>query len=125
MSSNLTDASNMKDYSMMTDAYTLFAKSIAGEELTKEEDSFLREYNVRYTLARFLVMQKMNADGIKTSNFQFTPGDEFMKMPIVDIVNSLLEVYSNLQNATPLDFGDASWINNPPFTGRAKTKLGE
>lgn len=109
---------------MKNDAYLLFAKAIAGEDLSDDENKYLREYNIRYTLVRFLVMEKLNVNKPTTKDFQFTPGDEFMTMPIIDIVNSLVEIYDNLKYAEPLDFGDSSFvISNPPVTGRTKTTL--
>lgn len=123
MSSNLTDASNMKDYIMNTEIYELAIKSLLGEEITREEKLRLQRRNAKYELVRFLYMEKMKDAGLK--DFHFTPGESFEDTPTLDIVNSLIAVNEELKNATPLDFGDFSLINNPPVTGRPKIKLGE
>jgi hypothetical protein len=108
---------------MNTDIYELAAKALIGEELTVEEKTRLQKRNAKYALVRFLYMEKMADAGLK--DFQFTPGDEFETIPTIDIVNTLLNINEQLKDAKPFSFGDGSWVNNPPKTGRKKTKLGE
>lgn len=120
----------------MHDIYELSAKAIVGESLTDEEKKTLAEYNAKYKIVRHIVMEKRKHQGFDLVDFQFTPGDDFMKTPIIDVVNSIIESFSALTQ--PLDFGDGAFIfnddgvpikrgiyGNPPVTGRQKTNLGE
>ena len=112
---------------MLDKAFELTMKSISGEELTDDEKKYVRERNAKYELIRHVYIEKMRHDGHDLQNFHFTPGDGFMETPIFDIVNSLLKINESIKNGDyeVLDFGDSSWVNNPPHTGREKTKLGE
>jgi hypothetical protein len=104
-------------------AFEITTKMMVGEDVSEEEKSYAKNYNAKYSIVRHLVMEKMKETKIGLKDFHFTPGEDFMSTPTVDVINSIIETFS--VKATPLDFGDSSWINNPPFTGRAKTKLGE
>jgi hypothetical protein len=120
---------------MNLDIYNLSAKALVGEELTDEEKSTLSEYNARYKLVRWLVMEKRKYQGFDLVDFQFTPGDGFLKAPVIDIVNGVIESFSS--PSEPLVFGDGTFVfdhdgnpipqrgvyGNPPVTGQAKTKL--
>jgi hypothetical protein len=131
---------------MNLDIYNLSAKALVGEELTDEEKSTLSEYNARYKLVRWLVMEKLNShekekgskyEGYSTKDFQFTPGDRFLETPVIDIVNGVIESFS--LPSEPLVFGDGTFVfdddgnpipqrgvyGNPPVTGKPKTRLGE
>lgn len=102
------------------DAYILTARLFKGEELTPDEKAFLRKRNAKYETVRYLYLEKMKGAGL--TDFHFTPGDDFINTPTIDIVNALLD----MRNApsTPLDFGDLSWKKaGPPETGRKKSKL--
>lgn len=71
----------------------------------------------------------MQKEKLGLKDFQFTPGEDFMKTPTVDVVNSIVESFVGLKDAIPVDFGDDSWgedgkYSNPPTTGMAKTTLG-
>ena len=125
---------NKEKYTMNFDIYDLSAKAIIGEELTDEEKSILSEYNAKYKIVRHLVMEKQKHQGVKLVNFQFTPGDEFLKTPTIDIVNSIIESLSFITKQH--DFGDGTFIldddgvpiprvkhHNPPVTGKSKTNL--
>lgn len=105
-------------------AFEITTKMMVGEDVTEEEKSYARNYNAKYAIVRHLVMEKLGTDKSKElKNFHFTPGEDFMTTPTVDVVNSILETLSAI--AKPLDFGDLSLINNPPDTGREKSRLGE
>lgn len=112
-------------------AFEITTKMMVGEDVTEEEKSYARNYNAKYSIVRHLVMEKLGADKSKElKNFHFTPGEDFMTTPTIDVINSIVKMFSEFQNATPLDFGDSSWADRdkyhaPPTTGRAKTKLGE
>lgn len=96
---------------MMFDNVELFAKAMAGETLSEDESKQLRAHDIRYTLVRFLFIEKMQAEGVQLKDFHFTSGDNFDKTPILDIVNSLVEVYNEVKNGNyePHDFGDLSF----------------
>jgi hypothetical protein len=53
-------------------------------------------------------MEKMKHEGSSVTQFHFTPGDNFMGTPVIDIVNSLLKVMQEIKNGNiePYDFGD-------------------
>lgn len=115
-------------------AFEITTKMMVGEDVTEDEKSYARNYNAKYSIVRHLVMEKLATDKSKeTKNFHFTPGDEFMTTPTIDVINSIIKMFSELHNATPLDFGDGSPLvrsdknkyGNPPNTGMSKTKLGE
>lgn len=112
---------------MNTEIYELAIKSLLGEELTDDEKLRLQRRNSKYELVRYVYMEKMKHDGLELQNFQFSPGESFMETPIIDIVNGLLKMHEAIKNGDyeVLDFGDSHWVNNPPKTGREKTKLGE
>lgn len=94
------------------------------EEVTQEEKLELRLRSGKYNLVRFLYTEKMKGTGLV--DFHFSPGDNFMETPTIDIVNSLLDMNEQMKNAVPLDFGDLSLRkSDPPHTGRQKTTLGE
>ena len=111
--------------------FEITTKIMVGEDVTDEEKSYTRNYNAKYSIVRHLVMEKFGVDSKKSlKNFHFTPGEDFMTTPTIDVVNSIVKMFSELQNTTPLYFGDSSWVDrdkyhNPPTTGRAKTKLGD
>ena len=120
---------------MNLDIYELSAKAMVGESLTDEEKKTLAEYNAKYKIVRHIVMEKRKHQGFDLVDFQFTPGDEFMKTPIIDVVNSIIESFS--APTQPLDFGDGTFIfdddgipiprgvyGNPPHTGKVKRVLG-
>lgn len=99
-----------KKVKMMFDNVELFAKAMAGETLSEDESKQLRAHDIRYSLVRFLYMEKMQAEGVQLKDFHFTSGDNFAKTPILDIVNSLVEVHNEVKNGNykPYDFGDLS-----------------
>ena len=103
-------------------AFEITTKMMVGEDVSEEEKSYAKNYNAKYAIVRHLVMEKMKETKIGLKDFHFTPGEDFMSTPTVDVINSIIELFS--AKSTPLDFGDSSWINNPPNTGRTKTKLG-
>ena len=112
---------------MIDKAFELTLRSLSGEELTDDEKRYVRERNAKYELIRHVYIEKMRHDGLDLKNFHFTPGESFMETPIFDIVSGLLKMNEAIKNGDyeVLDFGDSSWVNNPPHTGREKTKLGE
>lgn len=83
-------------------------KLLMGKELTEEETKQLNEENIKYALVKFLYLEKMKDLGTKLTAFSFTPGDKWMEVPTVDIVNELLSVGAAVKkgNFTKLDFGD-------------------
>lgn len=113
---------------MKLDIYELSAKALVGEELTADEKKTLQDYNTKYTLVRYLVMEKRKSEGFDLRDFQFTPGDEFQNTPTIDIVNSIIKSFSF--DAKEIVFGDSHLaqtgkFGNPPVTGKPKTRLGE
>jgi hypothetical protein len=98
------------------DIYELSAKVIIGDELSGDEKLRLQKYNAKYELVRFLYMEKTNVSGSKVSQFHFTPGDKFMDISTIDIVNELLKVFKGI--------GDSySREHKPPETGLQKRTL--
>ena len=73
-----------------------------GEELSSEEKKLLRDYDAKYKLVRYLVIEKQKYDGVDMVDFQFTPGNEFLSMPIIDLVNSILTSFKGAKEL--LDF---------------------
>ena len=120
---------------MNFDVYDLSAKVLMGEELSDEEKKMLRDYDTKYKLVRYIVMEKRRYDGVDMVDFQFTPGDGFLDMSALDVANSIIKSFSALSE--PLDFGDGSMVRdsegkpikgvygNPPHTGRAKKSITE
>lgn len=115
---------------MDMNAVEITTKMMVGEDVTEEEKSYARNYNAKYSIVRHLVMEKMSTDkSMELKNFHFTPGSDFMEIPTVDVVNSIVESFVGLKDAIPVDFYDDSWgeegkYSNPPTTGTAKTTLG-
>jgi len=60
-------------------------------------------------------MEKMKHEGSELKQFQFSPGDNFMDTPVIDIMNGLLKVYEDIKNGDyeVLDFGDSYWADYP------------
>jgi hypothetical protein len=108
---------------MNTDIYILSAKAMFSEDLTDDEKKTLHDYNTKYKLVRYLVMEHRKLQGFELVDFQFTPGDTFLKTSALDVANAIIESFSG--PTTPLDFGDLRWKDNPPHTGKTKIKLGE
>jgi hypothetical protein len=108
---------------MIDKAYELAMKAIGGKELTDDDAKYLRLRNAKYEIVRYVYMEKMEHEGSKLVNFQFSPGESFMDTPIIDIVNDLLKFNQAIKDGkvTPLDFGDA--LHNPPHSGKEKTTL--
>ena len=107
---------------MNTDIYVLSAKAIICEDLTDDEKKTLHDYNTKYKLVRYLVMEHRKLQGFELTNFQFTPGDTFLKTSALDVANAIIESFSLL--GTPIVFGDSQWKDNPPHTGKVKQVLG-
>lgn len=106
-------------------AFEITTKIMVGEDVTDEEKSYARNYNAKYSIVRHLVMEKLGTDKSKElKNFHFTPGEDFMTTPTIDVINSIVKMFSELKNATPMTFGDSSWVDrdkcHKPLTGRAK-----
>ena len=110
---------------MIDKAFELTMKAFGGEQLTEDENKYLRLRNAKYEIVRYVYMEKMEHEGSKLTDFHFTPGDSFVDTPIIDIVNSLLKIKENIKDGkvTPLDFGDLNWRDNPPHSGKEKTTL--
>lgn len=120
---------------MNFDIYELSLKSLIGKELTADEKKLLREYDAKYKIVRYIVMEKRKHKGFNLVDFQFTPGDGFMDMPILDIANGIIESFS--LPSKPLNFGDGTFVfddegnpipqrgvyGNPPHTGLPKRSL--
>ena len=72
-------------------ALEVTTKMIIGEDVTDEEKSYARNYNTKYAIVRHLVMEKMQQEKLGLNDFQFSPGEDFMKTPTVDVVNSIIK----------------------------------
>jgi hypothetical protein len=100
--------------------FTVTTKLLMNEPITDEELEFYRNYCEKYTLVCKIVMEELNKDSSKsTSNFRFTPGEDFMKTPTVDVVNSILKMFSGFleKNDPSKPFGES------PQSGRLKKSL--
>jgi hypothetical protein len=120
---------------MNLDIYILSAKAFVGEDLSDDEKKLLREYDAKYKIVRHIVMEKRKHEGSNLVDFQFTPGDKFMDLPILDLANSIIESFS--LPSKPVDFGDETFVfddegnpipqrgvyGNPPHTGMTKRTL--
>lgn len=101
-------------------AFEITIKMMVGEDITEEEKSYARNYNAKYSIVRHLVMEKLaTGESRELKNFHFTPGEDFMDTPTIDVVNSLLKVFSDF----PEKFDPSKPFGNPPHTGRLKSKL--
>lgn len=101
-------------------AFEITTKIMVGEDVTEEEKSYARNYNAKYSIVRHLVMEKLATDKTKeTKDFHFTPGEDFMKTPTVDVVNSILKVFSGF----PEKFDTSKPFGDPPHTGKPKRNL--
>lgn len=112
----------------MFDHVETFAKLLAGKEVTDEDKTSLREHSARYELVRFLYMEKMKADGMPLSDFHFTPGPKWTEVPIIDIINDLLEFNKAISdgNVKPIKFDDAKLVKHgPPHTGMEKVNISD
>ena len=109
---------------MIDKAFELAIKALTSEGLTDSENNYMHVIG-KYEIVRYVYMEKMKHEGSGLTNFQFSPGDNFMETPIIDIVNGLLKVYEEIKNGDyeVLDFDDESWIDNPPHSGKEKTTL--
>ena len=104
----------------------LYVKLLSGEKLTDEENKKLRKSNIRYELVRFLYVEKMKADGLNLTDFHFSPGPKWEEVPIIDLVNELLQWNKAINNGDyeVVNFGDSSLKkSNPPHTGMKKVNL--
>jgi hypothetical protein len=91
---------------MLLDIYELSAKSLVGEELTTEQKKLLHDYDTKYRLVCYLVMEKQRLEGINLLNFQFTPGDSFMKTSALDVANAIIKSFSLPSKS--VSFGDSN-----------------
>ena len=111
----------------MDKALELTMKSLSSERLTDDEKKYLHNRNAKYELVRYVYMEKMKHEGSEIKQFHFSPGDNFMDTPILDIVNELMRVNEAIKNGKvkPLNFGDGTGLrkSNPPHTGQEKTML--
>lgn len=71
---------------------------LLGKEVTEEEKKLLRARNAKYELVRYVYMEKMRADGHDLLNFQFTPGSDWMEVPVFDMVANLLELNRKIES---------------------------
>jgi hypothetical protein len=110
---------------MFDKALELTMKAFSGEQLTDDENKYLRARNAKYELVRYVYIEKMKHEGLSLTNFQFSPGDSFMETPIFDIVNGLIKVNESIKNGDyeVVDFGDSNRKHNPPHSGKEKTTL--
>lgn len=111
---------------MVNKAFELTMKSISGKELADDEKKYLHNRNAKYELVRYVYMEKMKHEGSGIKQFHFSPGDNFMDTPILDIVNELMRFNEAIKNGKvkPLNFGDLSLVkHNPPHTGQEKTTI--
>lgn len=104
---------------MNTDIYELGAKALIGENLNDDdEQKKLKAYTTKYELVRYLIIEKQRHMGIDLKNFHFTPGDEFLDMPALDVANSIVNSFSGIFK--PHTFGDS---HRPPESGIEAVEL--
>ena len=110
---------------MFDKALTIAMKAMSGKELADDETTYLRERNAKYELVRYVYMEKMKHEGSGLTDFHFTPGDNFVDTPIIDIVNDLMKFNEAIKNGNykVADFEDLDWRDNPPRSGKEKTTL--
>ena len=110
----------------MDKSFDLTMKAFGGEELTDDEKLYIQKRNAKYELVRYIYMEKMEHENTGLKDFHFSPGENFVDTPIIDIVNELLKFNEAIKNGDykPLDFGDLKWKeSNTPSTGKEKTSL--
>ena len=109
----------------MDKALELTVKSLLSEQLTDDEKKYLHNRNAKYELVRYVYMEKMKHEGSEIKQFHFSPSDNFMDTPIIDIVNDLMKFNEAIKNGDyeVADFGDSNREHNPPHSGKEKTTL--
>jgi len=89
------------------------ARQMRGEQITQVEFDDLNERHIRYELVRTIYTEKMRHEGELLVDFHFTPKDNFMEIPIYDLVHELVQFSIGVKNGTievkELDFGDSHW----------------
>ena len=111
---------------MFNKAFELAMKALDGEELTDDEKLYVQKRNAKYELVRYVYMEKMEHENAGLKDFHFTPGENFVDTPTIDIVNELLNFNEAIKNGDyeTLDFGDLRWKeSNPPKTNIEKIDL--
>lgn len=93
-------------------AFEITTKMIVGEDVTDEEKSYARNYNAKYAIVRHLVMEKKKQERLGLKDFHFTPGEDFMETPTVDVVNSIIKSFSAI--VEPFSFGDLRLRKSKP-----------
>jgi hypothetical protein len=89
-----------------------FLKLLSGEKLTDEEAVKIRAHNARYAIARSIYLEKVNSldKNSKLVDFHFTPGENWDKTPILDIVNEMVNWHMKIMNGDikpmPLNFDE-------------------
>lgn len=73
---------------MTHDIMGLHFRYVADEPLTDEELKYIADYGERYKIVKYLIEDKVA--GLK--QFEFTPGERFMDIPVIDMVNEILEL---------------------------------
>lgn len=88
---------------MIDEYFETALKLMCGETVSDTDAERLRERNARYLLVKFLYTEKIKSLGIDLIDFHFSPGPDFVKTPMIDIVNSLLKIG---ESAEIFSFGD-------------------
>ena len=98
----------------MDRAFNITTDMLMGKPISDEDKQWFRARNAKYEIVRALYMEKMKADGMKLSNFHFTPGESFADTPTIDILNELLKVNDSIKRGDYKEckFGDYS-LNVP------------
>lgn len=111
---------------MIDKAFGLTMKALGGEELTDDEKLYVQKRNAKYELVRYIYMEKMEHENTGLKDFHFSPGDNFVDTPTIDIVNELLKFNEAIKNGDyeVIEFDDLRLKkSNPPVTGKDKTSL--
>ena len=85
-------------------------KVLMGKEITPAEQKQLTEANTKYALVKFLYIEKLKNLGVNLRNFSFSPGDDWLEVPTIDLVNSLVDLHIKIASgeikSEPFTFGD-------------------
>jgi hypothetical protein len=89
----------------------LLMRAMLGEVLTPEEQAELKARNFRYELVRTLYMEKMKHLGVNIKNFHFTPGDDWMNVPVYDMLSMFIEIHEKRESGEykPIDMSQVDW----------------
>lgn len=94
-------------------------KRYLSDELTEDDKERLKEYEIRYQLVKWLYLDHRNKNNPNPKeeliSFSFSPGPDFMKTSIFDMVKALVELDRQVN--------EGEVVPTFPDTGRDKRSI--